>query len=83
MSEPLKPSIREALLAEIKAQERGGPLGGPLQQSAVLDAAAKKLGANYNPSFEQAILTQWSDLFRTGLLAGVSIYQTPTLPFFT
>jgi hypothetical protein len=72
MLQPPKPSIREVLLHEIQAQSSN------LQQSSVLEAAARKL-----PGCEhQAILTQWSELFRTGLLAwGYNLYN-PNPPFF-
>lgn len=82
MAQPVRPSIREVLLAEIKAQQPTGYLGQSLQQSSILDAAARKLGANHNPDFEQAILTQWSELFRTGLLAWGLNLSNPNPPFF-
>jgi hypothetical protein len=82
MTEPVKPSIREVLLAEIKAQEPAGYSGPTLQQSSVLNAAARKLGANHNPLLEQAILTQWGELFRTGLLAWGLNLSNPDSPFF-
>lgn len=80
--EPVKPSIREVLLAEIRVQEPKGHLGPTLQQSSVLNAAARKLGANHNPSLEQALLTQWGELFRTGLLAWGLNLSNPDSPFF-
>src|SRR5882762_3053323 len=82
MAEPPKPSIREVLLAEIIAQEPKGTGDQNLQQSSVLDAAAKKLGANFNPEFERAILTQWGELFRTGLVAWGHNLSNPSPPFF-
>jgi len=57
MAQPPKPSIREVLLEEIKAQEPKTNTGATLQQSSVLDAAARKL-AGYD---HQAILTQWNE----------------------
>jgi len=77
MAQPSKPNIREVLLQVIKEQEPKG--NGPnLNQSSVLQAAAKKL-----PGYdERAILTQWSELFRTGVLAwGINILS-PGPPFF-
>ena len=44
--------------------------------------SARKLGANGNPDFERAILTQWHDLFRTGLLAWGLNLSNPNPPFF-
>jgi hypothetical protein len=82
MAQPVRPDIREVLLAEIKAQQPTGSGMQSLQQSSVLGAAARKLGANHNPDFEQAILTQWSELFRTGLLAWGLNLSNPNPPFF-
>jgi hypothetical protein len=71
-------SIREVLVSEIKAQEPKSAIDGPLQQSSVLEAAARKLpGCN-----EQAILTQWGELFRTGSIAWGLNLSNPDPPFF-
>jgi hypothetical protein len=78
MAQPVKPSIREVMLAEIKAQEPSSQTGSTLQQSTVLDAVARNLGT-YDP---QAILTQWGELFRTGLLAWGFNLSNPNPPFF-
>jgi hypothetical protein len=76
--QPVKPSIREVLLQEIKAQEAQTRTGGTLQQSSLLDAAARTLkGCSH-----EAILTQWSELFRTGLLAWGMNLSNPNPPFF-
>lgn len=81
---PIPPSlsIREVLLTEIKSQEPQGPIGAALNQDSVLNAAARKLGVSQNSDREQAILTQWSDLFRTGLLAWGLNLSNPNPPFF-
>jgi hypothetical protein len=82
MAQPVKSSIREVLLAEIRSQEPKGYSGPTLQQRGILDAAARKLGANHNQDLEQAILTQWGELFRTGLLAWGLNLSNPDSPFF-
>ena len=82
MTQPLTSNIREVLLAEIKRQEPTGPSGQTLQQKGVLEAAARKFGANQNQDLEQAILTQWGELFRTGLLAWGLNITNPNSPFF-
>jgi hypothetical protein len=82
MTQPLTPSIREVLLTEIKTQEPKGYGGPTLQQRGVLNAVAKTLGANQNQDLEQAILTQWGELFRTGLLAWGLNLANPDSPFF-
>src|SRR5437588_13078483 len=82
MTQPVRHSIREVLLWEVKAQEPKDYSGPTLQQSSILDAAARRLGANHNPDLEQAILTQWDDLFRTGLLSWGLNLANPNPPFF-
>jgi hypothetical protein len=66
------------LLSEIKAHEPRGPIDAPLQQMPVLAAAAAKLGTGH----DEAILTQWGELFRTGLLAWGFNLSNPDPPFF-
>jgi len=82
MAQPVGHSIREILLTEIRAQEPTSYSGPTLQQSSVLDAAARKLGVRQNRDLEQAILTQWDDLFRTGLLSWGLDLNNPNPPFF-
>jgi hypothetical protein len=75
-------SIREVLLGEIRAQEPKDHSGPTLHQGGVLDATARKLGIINHPDLEKAVLTQWGELFRTGLLAwGVNL-SNPNPPFF-
>lgn len=78
MAQSPPPSIRELLLAEIKAQEPTGPISASLQQGSILDAVARKVGCGH----DEAILTQWSELFRTGLLAWGLDLSNPNPPFF-
>ncbi len=82
MAQPVGFSIREVLLEEIKAQEPTSSSGPTLQQGSVLDEVGRKLGANRDQNLEQAILTQWDDLFRTGLLAWGLNLTNPNPPFF-
>jgi hypothetical protein len=83
MSQPLGPTIREVLLTEIKAQDpQGRPTFPSLQQQPILDAVGRKLCANRDQNLEQAVLTQWHDLFRTGLLAWGLNLSNPNPPFF-
>jgi hypothetical protein len=82
MVQATKSGIREALLAEIEAQATTGYLGGNLQQTNILSAISRTFGTNQTPDFEQAILTQWGELFRTGLLAWGLNLMNPNPPFF-
>jgi hypothetical protein len=78
MTQPVKQTIREVLLAEIKAREPKSQSDAPLQQRSVLDGAQAKLGRGH----DEAILTQWGELFRTGLLAWGFNLSNPNPPFF-
>lgn len=82
MPQPPKPTIREVLLAEIEARQPKTQIDSKLQQASVLDAAAGKLGARHNQELEQAILTEWGELFRTGLVAWGLDLSNPNPPFF-
>ena len=82
MAQPPRASIREVLLAEIRGQQPTGYASQSLQQSSVLNGAASKLGVRHSPDLEQAILTQWNELFRTGLLAWGLNLSNPDPPFF-
>src|SRR5580658_3622946 len=81
MSTATPHSIREALLSELDPRPRFG--GDPTQES-VLAAAAKRLGiaVGAGADLEQALLTQWSELFRTGLLAWGKSLSSPNPPAF-
>jgi hypothetical protein len=83
MAQPLKPSVREVLLKEIEANDPKGRFGAAsLQQRPVLDGAARKLNAAQSPDLELAVLTQWNELFRTGLLGWGLNISNPDPPFF-
>ena len=82
MAVPPRPSIRGVILTEIVAQTPQDQFGPALNQTSVLNAAARKLGITQNPDLEQAILTQWSELFRTGLLAWGLTLSNPNPPLF-
>jgi hypothetical protein len=76
--EPIKPSIREVLLEEIQRSEAQVRAGATLQQGSILGAAKRKL-TGYE---DEAILTEWGELFRTGLLAWGLNLSNPNPPFF-
>jgi hypothetical protein len=82
MPQPTTIDIRGLLLAEIKAQEPKDQFGPTLQQGSVLDAIARTFGQHRGQDLEQAILTQWNELFRTGLLAWGLNLSNPNPPFF-
>jgi hypothetical protein len=81
MATPTK-SIREVLLACVNEMEAKRE-GGNLQQNTLLRQAARQLVAVHGDhEMEQAILTQWHELFRTGLLAWGYNLNNPDPPFF-
>ena len=81
MAEPPKKSIREVFLAVVNDQH-AKLKGGSLQQISVLEAVANELVPYQGDiELEEAILTQWHDLFRTGLLAWGMNLHNPSPPF--
>lgn len=82
MPQPPKPTIREVLLAEIEARRPKTQFDAKLCQSTVLMGAAGKLGALHNQDLQEAILTEWGELFRTGLVAWGLDLSNPNPPFF-
>jgi hypothetical protein len=84
MALPTAPGLREVLLQAIKANEPQGPFDHKpnLNQVPVLETAATALGIRQNPELEEALLTQWQELFRTGLLAWGLNLSNPNPPFF-
>ena len=68
---------------EIEAQRPKNQLNQSLQQASILRAVGRKLGAaDHRPELQEAILTQWYDLFRTGFLAWGLNLTNPNPPFF-
>jgi hypothetical protein len=76
--QPVTPGIREVLLQEIQAQQPKSQIDAPLSQNSVLNAATRRLGRGN----DEAMLTQWGELFRTGLLAWGLNLSNPNPPFF-
>jgi hypothetical protein len=82
MSQSVKYNIREVILTEVQAQISNIPripMQEILQRDSVLRAVRKKLPGSIP---DQAILTEWSDLFRTGLFAWGSDLLNPDPPRF-
>lgn len=81
MAQPVRLSIREVLLDTIKKEPKQSG-GGPPTQTTVLNAAAKTLGFQQGDHREEALLTEWGELFRTGILAWGKGLSTPDPPWF-
>lgn len=78
MHPTINSSIRDAFLYVIGQQSEANRYGGAMQQSSTLQAVSQKLGSSVS---EEAILTQWHELFRTGLAWGHDLLN-PDPPFF-
>src|SRR5688572_8795991 len=52
-----------------------------MQQSSILSEASQRLGIRRNAQYEQALLTAWYDLFRTGHLSWGLNLANPNPPF--
>lgn len=68
--------IRQAILETVDEQSRGGNI----QTASVLGYSLDKLGMTRNKQNEQALLTIWHDLFRTGYLAWGIDFANPNPP---
>ena len=77
-----KPDVRATLLKVIQEQQPKNPNDASLATNSVLPETARRLGAVYNIDLEQALLTQWHELFRTGYLAWGYNISNPNPPFF-
>ncbi|MFV9689742.1 MAG: hypothetical protein ACNY01_02105 [Desulfobacteria bacterium] len=74
--------IRNTLLTVIEEQSSKGRADATFQTNSILGEASKRLNARNNHEIEEAILTQWHDLFRTGYLAWGYNLANPNPPFF-
>lgn len=74
--------IRNQILTEIEKQAPSGASDQSLQSNLILDAVSRTLNAQHDHRLQQAILTQWHDLFRTGYLAWGYNLANPNPPFF-
>ncbi len=81
MARPPALSIREVLLDTIKKEPKSTG-GGPPTRTSVLQAAAQALGFQHDENKEEALLTEWGELFRTGLLAWGKNLNSPDPPWF-
>jgi hypothetical protein len=76
------PDIRTVMLTVINEIYTKDATSGSLQSGSVLSECARRLNARQNIELEQALLSQFQDLFRTGYLAwGLNLSNTDP-PFF-
>jgi hypothetical protein len=76
----LQSEMRSTVLLVIA--ELQGRYGGNLQSGSVLGTASERLNIRFNTEAEQALLTVFGDLFRTGYLAWGYNLANPSPPFF-
>lgn len=74
--------VRACLLQVIADRAPKRPGDGNLQSGSILAETRERLGGNREHSFEEAILTAFHDLFRTGYLAWGFNLSNPNPPFF-
>lgn len=74
--------IRALMLQVIHDQQPKGPTGAPLLQDEILRETTRRLGITCDIAKEEAILTTWYDLFRTGYLAWGLNIANPNPTFF-
>jgi hypothetical protein len=80
MTQPIQSTVREILLTVIHSQKPRPNSGKTLQERPVLEEARQTLPGNVS---DQEILTQWHELFRTGLVAWGLNITNPNHPFST
>ncbi len=82
LAQPTQADLRELILRAAHDQQPRDDTGPTLQQPTVLDRVAQLLGGRSDPDLEQAVLTQWHDLMRTGYFAWGFNLSNPNPPFF-
>jgi hypothetical protein len=78
----LRPDDVRAILLEVIAEMAEGGPGPNIQAGRALSRAADRLGIRTDHVLEQALLTQFHELFRTGYLAWGFNLSNPNPPFF-
>jgi len=74
--------FRALLLQVVADQDRmRGPLSGGMQQVGIFQEALRRLDTRLAPDQEQALLTAWYDLFRSGHLSWGYNLNNPDPPF--
>jgi hypothetical protein len=75
--------IRELILTIVQEQHQKSASGGPpLTQTSVFNTISERLGQPYDTDLNEAVLTQWHDLVRTGYFAWGKNLGNPNAPFF-
>jgi hypothetical protein len=72
-------NARQVMLDVVNAHSGQGP--GCFQSATILRTVSDRLGVGADVDAQQAVLTLWHDLFRTGMLAPGYNLSNPDLPF--
>jgi hypothetical protein len=79
---PLKPEVRATLLQVISERAAKNPGDGNLQSGSILNEVIERLGGSRDHATQEAILTAFHELYRTGYLAWGFNLSNPDPPFF-
>src|SRR3990172_3474146 len=82
MPRPTAADIREVILQVVQEQDPKGPKGLQLSQKGVLNEVGRRLQTRNDQDLEQAVLTQWHELVRTGYFAWGLNLSNPDPPRF-
>lgn len=82
MPRPTATDLRELILTVARDQQPQNRIAASLQQGSVLRAVVERLGQRFDDELEQAILSQWHDLVRTGYFSCGLNLANPNPPFF-
>ena len=82
MARPTPTDLRELIITIAREQQPRDQIGAPLQQDTLLDEVVNRLGGRVDAELEEALLTQWHDLLRTGYFAWGRNLANPDPPFF-
>jgi hypothetical protein len=82
MARPMPTDLRELILTVARDHQPSQQTDASLQQGTVFRVVVERLGGRLDPEVEQAVLTQWHDLMRTGYFAWGLNLSNPNPPFF-
>jgi len=82
MARPTPTDLRELILRVAQEHQPRQQNDGSLQQGTIFRVVVERLGGRVDPEVEQAVLTQWHDLMRTGYFAWGLNLGNPNPPFF-
>ena len=82
MAQPTQMDLRALIITVARDQQPRDQIGAPLTQTTLFYGVVERLGGRVDGVLDQAILTQWHDLLRTGYFAWGKNLANPNPPFF-